>query len=135
MKNIRLAVVGSRNFTDKSRLFMELNELRKFYKITLIVSGGAKGADTFAENYAKEYGIKKLVLEADWTDMSEPCRRKLNSSGKEYNALAGFKRNSEIVENCDALVAFWDGTSPGTRDIIDKAKLTGKKVKIYNLSL
>jgi hypothetical protein len=52
---MRLAIIGSTTFKDKNRLYFEVNELRKQYDITLIVSGGAKGADTYGEEYADEF--------------------------------------------------------------------------------
>lgn len=43
---------------------------------------------------------------------------------------AGMDRNSEIVESCDRVVAFWTGISNGTRDTIEKARAAGKKVQV-----
>jgi len=127
---MKLAIIGSRNFCNKNRLFLELNEIRKLHEITEIISGGAAGADTLGEEYADENNIKKVIFKADWSDMSEPCRKKFNKFGKEYNALAGFKRNSQIIDYCDTVIAFWDGVSPGTKDSIDKAKQQQKQVVI-----
>ena len=124
---------GSREFKDKNRLYHEVNELRKQYKIVLIISGEAPGADTFAKNYADDYKIKYKGFPAEWDDMEEPCVRKVNSKGKAYNASAGFKRNTTIVNECTHLLAFWVKKSPGTRDSVLKAKQLKKVVKVIDL--
>lgn len=136
---MKLAVIGSRSFKNQNRLFLEIDELRKIRKafkkedVTEIVSGGAQGADKMGEEYADEKFLKKKIFLADWSNMEEPCIKRINSFGKEYNALAGFNRNTKIIDYCDEVIAFWDGTSPGTKDSIDKAQKLGKKVKIVKI--
>jgi len=125
-----LGIVGSTTFKDKNRLYFEVNELRKTNKIEMIVSGEAPGTDTLAKEYAKEHNIKYKGIPVQWDDMREPCFKKINSKGKEYNALAGFNRNTDIVNAVDTLLAFWVNKSPGTRDSILKAKKAGKTVII-----
>ena len=39
-----------------------------------------------------------------------------------YGKAAGYKRNGEMARNADALIAFWDGKSRGTKHMIDLAK-------------
>jgi hypothetical protein len=136
---MRVAVIGSRSFNDYNSMYFTLNKIHieqappdRFGAITEIISGGAKGADKLAERAAKALGIKLTIFEAKWDDMTEPCKKKINKFGKEYNALAGFNRNSLIIENADLIIAFWDGESSGTKDSIDKAKKLKKKVMIIN---
>jgi hypothetical protein len=132
---MKVAIIGSRTFDNKNRLFIEMKLFRQvltsFKKpdITEIVSGGAQGADKLAEEYANEMKLKLKVFKADWTDFAEPCRIKTGPQG-EYNALAGFNRNTKIIEYCDQVIAFWDGKSPGTKDSLDKSVKLGKKVNI-----
>lgn len=130
---MKLAIIGSRTFQDKNRLYFEINEFRKTNKVTEIISGGAKGADIFGENYADDFNIKKSIFKVNWKDMTPPCIRRTNSYG-EYNSLAGINRNILIINACDIVFAFWDGKSPGTNDSIQKAKNQGKEVKIFNFS-
>jgi hypothetical protein len=138
-KEMKVAIIGSRTFQNKNSLFLALNDFRRVLRatkhtdITEIVSGGAQGADFLAEEYANESKIKKTIFKADWSDMSLPCSKKTNAQGKEYNALAGFKRNTQIIDYCDQVIAFWDGKSPGTRDSIEKAKAQNKPVKIVKI--
>lgn len=138
-KGIKLAVIGSRTFKDKKKGFFELDEFAKTNEIVAIVSGVGfddkydNGADTIGRDYAKEREIKYIGFPADWSDMSEPCVVKYNRYNKPYNALAGFKRNTNIIDECTDVIAFWDGKSPGTKDSIDKAKALNKSIKIVKI--
>lgn len=116
-----LAIVGSRSFSDYALLKRTIDA---FYpedteEIILIVSGGAKGADTLAERYAMENKIKMKRLTPKWR----------NEKGV-YNPRAGFERNKEIVSSSDHVVAFWDNKSAGTRDSINHAKRLDKRLDV-----
>ena len=110
---MRIGIVGSRDYKDMKRVYFYVSELPKD---TVIVSGGARGVDWEAENAAKVFGLQTIIHRADW-----------DVNGK----LAGFLRNSLIVNDSDCIVAFWDGQSRGTLDTIQKAVQAGKVVKIY----
>ncbi len=113
---MRLAIVGSRNFTDPERLSRTVDKVQG--DITLIVSGGARGADTLAEYYAKKKSIPYLIFPADW-----------DKHGKK----AGILRNQDIVDNADAMIAFLAPESKGTRDSIKRAQKKGIPVHIVNI--
>lgn len=119
----KLAVVGSRTFDDKRRLYDVLTKNRD--RISMIVSGGAKGADSLAVEWATDYGIPYLVFPALWRD---PDTGVLNKG-------AGFKRNVQIVEHSDVVMAFWDGVSAGTKHTIDMATQRKKPVKVISFTL
>jgi hypothetical protein len=116
MKNIRVAVIGSRTFDDYNFAKQKINEIVVDYRgdISSIVSGGAKGADKIAEKFASEYNIPMQIFKPDW------------SIGRH----AGFLRNTEIINNSDIVIAFWNGTSTGTKDSINKAYKLSKIVHI-----
>ncbi len=80
-----------------------------------VISGTASGADTLGERYAKENGYKLTRFPADW-----------NKHGKK----AGYIRNCEMADYAEALIAFWDGESKGTKNMIEIAKSKGIKIKI-----
>ena len=129
-----LAVVGSRTFCDWKRGFKFLNQIFRMYiELGEIVSGDADGADAIGKKYADVNNIEYTGIPAKWQDMSEPCIRKVDRRGREYNALAGINRNTDIAKYCDILVAFWDGKSKGTKDVIEKAKEFKKKVIIIHI--
>lgn len=108
-----LAVVGSRSFNNYEQLKQLLNE--NYDNIEEIVSGGANGADKLAEQYCKEYNIKLNIYYPNWNL---------------YGKSAGPIRNEQIIKNSDEVIAFWDGTSSGTRSSINFAKKFNKPCKI-----
>lgn len=117
-KNISLAIVGSRtfdNYDDVKAVIKVITDANDF-NITEIVSGGARGADTFGEQYAKENEIKLTVFPAEW---------------KKYGKKAGFLRNLKIIANCDVCVCFWDGESHGTEHDIQLCEEINKPCYVW----
>lgn len=111
---MKLAFVGSRSFTDYDLMVDNLSR----FNPTVIVSGGCpSGADHLAERYAKEHGIPMEIHPVGWCD---------------HGSIAGFIRNTQLVDAADWVIAFWDFTSNGTRDTIKKAKAAGKPLTIIN---
>lgn len=109
---MKLAVVGSRTFSD----YAFMKKILEFHSCTQIISGGAKGADSLAKQYAGEKGIPIKEFLPNW-----------DKDGK----AAGFIRNKQIVDSCDELVAFWDKKSRGTKHSIDLAETASKPVSIF----
>lgn len=115
---IRLAVIGSRTFTNKDRLFKLLD--KNYDKIGMIISGGASsGGDFFGNLWAKERGKPCMIFYAAWRDL-----------GGNYIKSAGMRRNIKIIENCDHVIAAWDGFSRGTQNSLEIAQRLGKKYTI-----
>ena len=113
---MKIAVIGSRSFADYELLKKTLNEITG---ITKVISGGAKGADSLAEQWAKEYQIETVIYKPDWA---------------KYGRGAGVVRNRLIIEDCDLCIAFWDGESKGTKSSIDHCKKLNKKLTIVRYS-
>lgn len=113
---MKVAVIGSRSFEDCSKVTMVLDELTE---ITHIVSGGAKGADNCAQDYAKKRGLPITIFYPNW---------------KRYGRKSGLIRNRDIIENCDMCIAFWDGKSRGTANSLKIAKNLGKEIKIIRFN-
>ena len=109
---MKLAIVGSRSFSN----YEFMKEILAFHSCTQIISGGAKGADTLAKQYAGAHGISIVEFLPNW-----------DRDGK----AAGFIRNKKIIDACDELVAFWDKKSRGTKSSIDLAENAGKPVYKY----
>jgi hypothetical protein len=110
----RLAVVGSRTFNDKTLLFETLDSLEwegKPVVPSLIVSGGASGADRLAEVYASTRKIPTKIIRPDWA---------------KHGKAAGPIRNREIVKEADLIIAFWGGKSRGTLSTKQAAEKAGK---------
>lgn len=107
---MKTAVVGSRNL-----VFLSMEHYIP-PDTTVIISGGAKGVDTLAEEYAHKKGIPVKIFRPDY---------------KQYGKRAPLIRNKEIVNACDRLIAIWDGKSRGTSFTIHCARSAGKEVKVY----
>ena len=107
----KVAVVGGRDYKDKAYLYFVLDKYNEKYGISHIVSGGAKGADYFGELYAKDNCIPYTIYPANWD---------------KHGRGAGFIRNSQIVNDCDVVIAFPTENSVGTYDTVEKAKKAGK---------
>lgn len=112
---MKIAIIGSRDFNDYDLMCKKL----KPFNISLIISGHAKGADTLAERYANENDIPTKIFPPDW---------------KRYGKSAGMIRNTDIIENAELVIAFWDTISSGTKDSIRKADKLNKKVIIININ-
>jgi len=111
----RVAVIGSR---DYPALHAVHDYIRSLPPGTQLVSGGAaRGVDQAAEEAAATYGYNITVVAAEWQRYG---RKK-----------AGPIRNRYIVDMVDHVAAFWDGRSPGTRDVIVYATKRQKSLEVF----
>ena len=112
---MRVAVVGSRFFTEYDYVKSCLDGINDRNKITVIISGGARGADSLGERYARENGIEFVLFAADW-----------NKHGK----AAGPIRNKQLIEEGkpEMVVAFKPGK--GTMNTIGHAERNNIEVVI-----
>ncbi len=96
---MKVAIIGSRSLTE--------DNIGEYIPVqtTEIISGGAKGIDACAEKYATENGIKLTLFLPQY---------------QKYGRFAPLKRNIEIIENADLVIAFWDGKSRGTKETLNK---------------
>lgn len=111
----RVAIVGSRSFGP-------LGAVRGFIMqhctaAKEIVSGGARGVDTCAQESALALGIPTKIYIPDW-----------EGEGRS----AGFKRNVLIIKRAQIVVAFWDGVSRGTRHSLRLAFRYKRRVHVVN---
>jgi hypothetical protein len=114
---LKLAVIGSRNFTDFDFFKKELEHLKEETDIVYL-SGGAVGTDSLCKRFCKENNFQLIEFLPDY---------------EQYGKAATHIRNSQIIEVSDALIVFWDGSSPGTKSMIEKGKKKGLKVKIVKI--
>jgi hypothetical protein len=114
---MNLIIAGGRDFNNYDLLRLEtmkfITECKPKFSIT-IISGKAKGADTLGERFAKEFNFKLMEFPADWD---------------KWGKQAGPKRNRQMAEKATHLIAFWDGTSRGTKNMIETAHEFDLKVK------
>ena len=102
----RVIIAGSRDFQDYDMLCKICDHLFQYTKPTAIICGCARGADKLGERYAMERDIPVRYYPAHWSL---------------YGKRAGYLRNETMAKNADALVAFWDGKSKGTKHMIELA--------------
>lgn len=107
---MKVAVIGSRG--------LSVSDLGKYLpeNTSEIVSGGARGVDTSAREFALSHGIKLTEFLPEYS---------------RYGRAAPLKRNISIIEYSDIVLAFWDGKSRGTKFVIDNCRKLGVEVRIY----
>lgn len=121
MKKFYVVIAGGRDFNDYELLkhkcdYYLKNKVDQGYTI-VIVSGQARGADALGERYAKERDYQISSHPADWD---------------RYGKSAGYRRNVDMANISNALIAFWDGKSLGTGHMIQIAKDKGLLVRVVN---
>ena len=115
---MKVVIAGSRDIIDYDVVCQAIKE--SGFDISLVISGGARGTDRLGERWARENKIPCEVMTADW-----------DRGGKS----AGLRRNKEMAETGDALIAVWDGKSRGTEHMINMAKLMKLQVYVKKVSV
>lgn len=113
---MKIAVVGSREFKDENLVYHIMHDY--FDKEYILISGGARGVDSWAENYYK-------------TNYKHPKCNIFKPEWDKYGKSAGFIRNKLIIDEADMVLAFWSNQSRGTKHSIDLAIKAGKPINIY----
>lgn len=118
----KVIIAGCRDFSDydllKERCDYYLSKKRQEDTV-VILSGAAQGADVLGERYAQENGLAIERHPADW---------------KKNGRAAGPIRNAEMAKVADALIAFWDGKSKGTKSMIDLARRNNVPTRIVDFA-
>ena len=107
---MKIGIIGSRKLV--------IENLQEYLPegITEIVSGGAKGIDTCAKLYAKENNLKLTEFLPNY---------------EKFGRVAPLKRNLQIIEYSDEVIAFWDGDSKGAQHVINTCSKINKKITVY----
>ncbi len=107
-----LAIIGSRSLSiDNLNCYISDN-------VTEIVTGGAKGIDSCAREYALNHNMKLKEFLPDYN---------------RYGKAAPLHRNLQIIDYSDAVIAFWDGNSRGTKFVIDSCKKNNKNITVIKM--
>lgn len=109
---MKLLIAGSRDIDD-----FELDEYIPG-EVDLIITGGARGIDSLAEEYADKKKISKLILRPDY---------------KRYGKAAPIIRNKTMIEIADTVIIVWNGRSTGTKFTVDYAKKLNKNVVLIKV--
>lgn len=123
MTDYRVIIAGSRSFNDYELLreqCLSILQEKMWTHRVIIVSGHARGADSLGERFANEFRLPFELHPAKWRLLGK---------------AAGMVRNAEMAKCSDALIAFWDGESRGTRHMINFARKRGLEVSVINTTL
>jgi hypothetical protein len=108
---------GSRTFTDYQMLCQVLAPDR--HRIAQVITGGARGADQLGYRWAWKHAIRHQLFRAEW---------------ERFGKSAGMRRNHQMAQAGDVLVACWDGQSPGTAHMIQCMSALGKPVVVVRFA-
>jgi hypothetical protein len=113
---MKVIIAGSRNLGTLQQIKEAVTKSE--FEITEVVSGRARGVDRCGEIYAELLHIPVKCFPADW---------------EQYGKSAGYKRNQQMAEYADALIAIWDGHSKGTKHMINIMSSLDKPIYLYQV--
>lgn len=111
---MKVIVAGSRTFDRKEFLGVIIDAMAiSNFEVDEIVSGGARGIDTLAQEYADRMGLPCTTFHADWD---------------KHGKAAGPIRNAAMADYADALLLIYDGHSRGSGNMLELARRKGLKI-------
>ncbi|HYE30268.1 MAG TPA: SLOG family protein [Methylomirabilota bacterium] len=111
---MRIIIAGSRGLSGVGLVAQAV--AASGWSPSMVISGGARGVDLAAEQWARAQGIPSQVVYADWDT---------------FGRGAGCRRNIVMASMASALIAIWDGVSPGTAHMVQVARQRGLQVFIF----
>lgn len=152
---MRVAIVGSRGYPDRGRVARFVHALAAKHPGAVVVSGGARDVDTWAEQAARNVGLAVVSYRPHEFEAMEGGKlfsietvthgqaaqelvvakhRRINPPCFPSFRQAAFARNGWIVEDAEQVVAFWNGSSSGTADTLERARLAGVPRHVYEVA-
>lgn len=119
---MKVIIAGSRNIEDYREVAQAI--LKSGFTITEVVCGMAPGVDMLGKAWADNHGVPVKAFYAMW-----------RTRDGEFDRSAGMIRNERMAEYADALIAVWDGFSPGTKDMMRRMGKRAKPIYYIDLSL
>ena len=113
---MKVIIAGGRNIDSWNEFSQAIKDSE--FDITEVIAGGARGVDAMAEKWAGLKNLPCTVIKADWDKLGK---------------VAGPRRNETMAKIGEALIAIWDGESPGTQHMITIAKRRGLNVFIHRV--
>lgn len=113
---MKVIIAGSRDINDYELVKQAIKESE--FHITEVVSGNARGVDQCGEEWAFDFDIPIKMFKPDWD---------------KFGKSAGIRRNEEMANYADALIAIWDGSSRGTNHMIEYATKKGIDVFVKKI--
>ena len=133
---IKIGIVGSRSYTDKKKVKDLIFEIKEKYgdEVEIVSGGQPKGADGLAKKFALEFDMKYVEFPPSHYSHNMHCKLPATEYNKPYYVSNFFKRNKQIAEYSNIIVAFIpEGVeSRGTMDTVGHAEKLKKLIKIIN---
>lgn len=107
-----IAVTGGRTYSNRQKVFDTLDAIHRLHPISLLLHGGATGADTLAKEWAQERGVESITVPANW---------------KAHGRAAGPIRNGLILDRSPSILVAFPG-GKGTQNMTQQAKSRGIRV-------
>ena len=114
---MKIVIAGNRSFHDYQLLCETLAPER--HRITQVITGGARGADQLGFRWALKHHIRSRCFAPDW---------------ERFGKTAGVRRNHQMAQAGDLLIAFWDGQSAGTAHMVQCMHQLGKPVVVVRFA-
>jgi hypothetical protein len=115
---VQVVIAGSRGLQDDHLVAAAI--AASGFDITEVLSGTCRGVDQMGERWGRATGVPITRFPADW---------------RRLGRAAGPARNKAIIDvvasTHGALIAVWDGISPGTRCTIAYARQRGVPVYVH----
>lgn len=123
----RILIAGTRSYDDTDHFNKTMEEIIGSFKgkgeVAFISGAAPSGADKLIIDWCVEHNYPCCLFKADWDNIdTKEAIVKTNSSGKKYNAMAGFERNEQMAEYASQGYLFWDKKSSGTKDMLARLK-------------
>jgi len=116
---MKTIIAGSRSINDLRIVEKAIDQ--SGFKVSEVVCGGARGVDDLGRKWAGNGNrIPVKMFPAKWD---------------QFGKSAGYRRNVEMGEYADALIAVWDGKSRGTKHMIDIAAQKGLQVSVFRTDM
>lgn len=115
---MKLIIAGTRSLPPKAAQLIPEN-IKFPERITEVVSGCARGADRYGEQWAESHGVPIKPFPAEWN---------------RWGRLAGRIRNRQMAQYGDCLLAIWDGKSRGTANMIHEMRELGKPMRVVRVA-
>ena len=111
-----MLVCGSRDGWRRRDYEVLLERLSRLPRGTTVIHGNARGPDRVAGALAEAFGLRVIAVPAEWT---------------KHGRAAGPIRNTAMLDmKPERVIAFWNGRSRGTKNMIDQAEARGVLVEI-----
>lgn len=114
---MRLLVCGGRDYANAKHVFAVLDEVTRGQAKVWVCTGGARGADKWAEDWARWSGCELTIYPAEWD---------------RYGKSAGPIRNSEMLRDFQPTLVIAFPGGHGTADMVYRARAAGVPVKVVD---